>query len=153
MVASAGQENEIAVPSPSDHGFWRSVAITAAIAIGNLMREHCLHWGTDRFPVIVLQPIALALLTLLEDLMSDSNLSVFATLCIVTRSVATRFRVARGILSLASKMAKHRRVMLPLEVEQLLKVDQADVPSELRGPQVDDIGVDYLLAKWVDLEM
>lgn len=153
-AASAGRikKPEITTTASSDHGRWRSKAIAAAIAIGNLMREQCLHWGTDHFPVIVLQPVTLALLTLLEDLESQGNLSVFATLCIVIQAVSKRFHVARGVIHLAHKTVKQKQVMLPPEVERLLDVDQADISSDL-VPQVDDIGIDFLLAKWVDLEI
>src|SRR5689334_18510797 len=74
-------------------GIWQSIAISSAVAISNIMRLQCQNWGIDHFPVIVMQPMSLALFTLLEDLNSHEIRSAFTSLCLAMHAASRRFRV------------------------------------------------------------
>ena len=140
-------------PQSSNQGMWRSIAISSALAITNLMRSQCRNWGIDHFPVILMQPTSLALFTLLEDLESHDNRSAFTSLCFAVHAAARRFRVGKGILQLVQNMERERSIQLPSEVEQLFAEKYADQRSAQHAGHTAGIDVDYLLGKWNDLNL
>jgi hypothetical protein len=118
------------------------------------MESLCVDWGIDHFPVIIMQPVALALLTLLEDLGPEPNSSAFISMCVTLRAASRRFRVARGVLLMARDMAERNGVALPRETEHLLRVRAMETKTKQNSMlESENIGLDYLLEKWVDLEL
>jgi len=116
------------------------------------MEMHSCHWGIDHFPVIIMQPVSVAVLALLEDLELEKNRHAFISLCVTIRAAARRFRVAKGILRLVSSTAEQKKIELPRETRQLFSDFEHHVVREEKS-DIGDIGLDYLLEKWDDLDL
>jgi hypothetical protein len=142
-------------PESSERGRWKEVATAASIRISELLEMIRQIWGADHFPVIIIQPATIAAFALFEDLEQrrDSQ-EAFYKLCIILRAASRRFRVNRGVLRLIEKTAKEKRISLPDGCDQLLA--DFNTAMDLDGSvsaTTEDIGLDYLLEKWDDLDL
>lgn len=134
-------------------GIWQARSIEAARAIGNLMLRMYREWGTDHFPVIITQPVSLALFALLDQLHDEENIHAFSGLCHTARAASRRFVVFKGILRLVQVTAYDQNIALPKRVERLLVADEISERTEETVGQTGDISVDYLLGKWDDFDL
>jgi hypothetical protein len=115
------------------------------------------NWGADHFPVIVIQPATIAAFALLEDLESFPECrAAFYNLCIVLRAASLRFRVNKGVLRLLDATAERRGIALPEGCAELLAdfiSSTTDLGEEKVWKVIDQLGLDYLLEKWQDLDL
>ncbi|OCT51910.1 hypothetical protein CLCR_08118 [Cladophialophora carrionii] len=144
----------LSTPESPEKERWKDICIAESIRISELLEMMRQKWGADHFPVIIIQPATIAAFALLEDLESrpDSQ-QAFYTLCIILRAASRRFRVCKGVLRLLEKTSKESNLTLPdgcgdllAETTNAMQLD--DVPT-----RVDDLGLDYLLEKWDDLDL
>ena len=145
----------IYTPQSPKHDRWKEVSISAALRISELLELIRQSWGADHFPVIIIQPATIAAFTLLEVLETrpDSQ-EAFYKLCIILKAASRRFRVNRGVLRLLEKTAKEKAIRLPLGCDQLLADfnNAMDLDGSVSAT-AEDIGLDYLLEKWDDLDL
>jgi len=126
-AADAGQPTKPTItttPSSTNTSYWQQVSVSMAVSIGHLMDMIVSKWGVENFPVIIVYPISLALLTLLEHVEHEGRRRAFVSMCIVLRAASRRFRVAKGILKLVRDTAIDRGVTLPRETEQLFQLER-----------------------------
>ena len=117
-----------------------------AINIGQLLDQIRTNWTADHFPVIIMQPLAIAVFPLLEVLHERNEpQEALYNMILVARAASRRFRVAKGILTLLQQTAIQMEIQLPEHCQQLLSEDH-----DMDGSQP---GVAYLLEKWDDLDL
>lgn len=104
-------------PATTDHA--KSVCLSTARRISSLLSIHREKWGIDRMAPSTIQWISISLFTLLEALDNPANRSAFVELCIVARSFARRFALAKGILRMIQLSANQQQVTLPAETGAL----------------------------------
>ena len=115
-------------------------------------------WGVENFLVILMHPISLALFTLLENLDHQDLRKAFESMCVALRAASRRFRVGKGILKLVKRKADDKEVTLPKETEPLFRFERRR-RSESTGSEqweeapMGEIGMQYLLEKWDDLDL
>ncbi|EXJ58886.1 hypothetical protein A1O7_06316 [Cladophialophora yegresii CBS 114405] len=133
---------------------WKDICIAESIRISGLLEMMRQIWGADHFPVIIIQPATIAAFTLLEDLETrhDSQ-QAFYKLCIILRAASRRFRVCRGVLRLLDKTSKDNNISLPSGCADLLAETNNAMQLDGESTRVDDLGLDYLLEKWDDLDL
>lgn len=148
------QPSLVDTPQGNERSPWKEVSISSCIEIGELLEQIRLNWGADHFPVIIMQPIATAVFPLLEGLEDrpDSQDALFK-LCITVRAAGRRFRVGKGVLLLLYHTAKHRNIVLPDNCQRLLADFSARMDSQRSFSGISDIGMEYLLEKWEDLDL
>jgi hypothetical protein len=113
-------------------------------------------WGADDFPVIIIQPATIAVFVLLEDLQDRPECqAAFYKLCIVLRAASRRFRVCKEVLRLLEKTLKDNGIVVPDGCGELLADFNYANAEKLDGMagRIDDLGLDYLLEKWDDLDL
>ncbi|KIX95465.1 uncharacterized protein Z520_08982 [Fonsecaea multimorphosa CBS 102226] len=142
-------------PQSSEQSHWMEVCIAASKNISNLLEQIRMNWGADHFPVIIMQPATIAAFTLLEE-MNDrpESQEAFFKLCVNLRAASRRFRVSRGVLRLLHHKVKENGVVLSDECHQLLADyhTRMDVDQQVANT-IDNIGLEYLLEKWDDLDL
>ncbi|OAP54352.1 hypothetical protein AYL99_11453 [Fonsecaea erecta] len=142
-------------PQSAEQRHWIEVCISASKMISKLLEQTRMNWGADHFPVIIMQPATIAAFTLLEELNDrPESQEAFYTLCVNLRAVSRRFRVSRGVLRLLHHKVKEKGIVLSEECHQLL----ADYHTRMDLDQnmaanIDNIGLEYLLEKWDDLDL
>lgn len=144
------------MPNSTRDSVWKPLCQKSAIVISNLMVQQQRNWGVDRFPPVVVQPISLALFTVLDDLESTENQSSFINLCYFMQVVSMRYRAGRGILALARRTIAERRIAIPPEANRFLAEETfGRRPSQPSRPSSDgsEIDIDYLLGKWKDFNL
>ncbi|OQV08125.1 Fungal Zn2-Cys6 binuclear cluster domain-containing protein [Cladophialophora immunda] len=142
-------------PQSSAQSHWMEVCIAASKNISNLLEQIRLNWGADHFPVIIMQPATIAAFTLLEQLNDrPESQEAFFKLCVILRAASRRFRVSRGVLRLLRHKVKENGVVLSDECYRLLADydTRMDVDQKVRAT-MDNIGLEYLLEKWDDLDL
>jgi hypothetical protein len=111
-------------------------------------------WGADHFPVIIIQPATIAAFVLLEDLDNrPASQRAFYKLCLVLRAASRRFGVTRNVLRLLYRTAKEKHITLPNNCPDLLADFSTTMDVDYGANGLDDLGLDYLLEKWQDLEL
>ncbi|KAK5196685.1 hypothetical protein LTR96_004313 [Exophiala xenobiotica] len=132
---------------------WRETAISGSIQIADLFEQIRLEWGTDHFPVIIMQPVAIAIFPLLEGLSErPRSQEAFFKLCLTIRAASRRFSVGKGLLLAVQQAAQERNIELPENCRDFF----ADLPSGNGSKDKSDLadkGLDYLLDKWEDLDL
>lgn len=132
---------------------WREISISSSIRIADLFEQIRLEWGTDHFPVIIMQPVAIAVFPLLEGLSErPQSQEAFFKLCLTIRAASRRFSVGRGLLLAVLQAAQERNIELPENCRDFF----ADLPSVNTSQAKTDLadkGLDYLLDKWEDLDL
>jgi len=99
-----------------------------------------------------MQPVSVAILALLESLDPEQSKQAFVRLCITLSAASRRFRVGKGILRLVKYTAEQKQIELPSATRQLFaELEERVVKQD--GSSVEDIGLDYLLEKWDDLDL
>ncbi|KAJ9661394.1 hypothetical protein H2198_001962 [Neophaeococcomyces mojaviensis] len=157
-AGQAGKPTIATTPSSATTPHWQQVSVSAAVTIGNLMDLLISKWGVENFPVILIHPISLALLTLLENVEHEDRRRAFVSMCVALRAASRRFRVGKGILKLVKNKAIDMGIILPKEVEQLFYFERRRL-SDSTGTEkweeapVEEIGMQYLLEKWNDLDL
>ncbi|RMJ28952.1 Transcription factor [Aspergillus sp. HF37] len=84
-------------------------------------------WRLYLLPVSFTQHTTISLFTLLEALDDNDNRTAFVQLCIVSRSFARRWAVAKGMLRLVQLSAKQMGVDLPPEASTLFESVESKV--------------------------
>jgi hypothetical protein len=144
----------ITTPSSSEKERWKDICITESIRISELLETMRLDWGADHFPVIIIQPITVAVFALLEELETrPDSLEAFYKLCIILRAASRRFRVCKGVQRLLEKTAKENNITLPDRCRELLVQTNDAMELDETSNRIDDLGLDYLLEKWDDLDL
>ena len=145
----------VSTPHSSQYERWKDVCITAAKRICDLLELIRLNWGADHFPVMVMQPATIASFALLEELEDrPESQEGFYKLCIALRAAGRRFRVSRGVMRLLDKTAKEQHLTLPDGCAQLLREFNTAMDVDQGTAAInDDIGLEYLLEKWDDLDL
>ncbi|KIW67471.1 hypothetical protein PV04_06718 [Phialophora macrospora] len=152
-----GQTEKISLvitPSSSEKERWKDICITESIRISKLLEMMRQNWGGDHFPVIIIQPLTVAVFALLEDLETrPESQEAFYKLCLILRAASRRFHVCKGVQRLLEKTSKENNITLPDRCRELL-IETNDA-MELDGisTRIDDLGLDYLLEKWDDLDL
>lgn len=126
---------------------WTSIAYGASVRISELLMTHSWHWGVNHFPVILLQPISLALFVLLGDLNDPTHARAFSHLCFWVHSVSVRLRVAEGILAVVERKARELGVTVPQEAREYFANRQTESSDQ---PEAD---IEYLVGKWVEFDI
>ncbi|EXJ82353.1 hypothetical protein A1O3_06166 [Capronia epimyces CBS 606.96] len=144
----------VETPQTNEPSPWKETSISSCIEIGELVEQIRLNWGADHFPVIIMQPMATAVFPLLEGLdeRPDSQKALF-NLCVTVRAASRRFRVAKGVLLLLQQTANQNNVVLPDNCQQLLADFAARMDFNRHISDPSDIGMEYLLEKWEDLDL
>ncbi|EXJ81929.1 hypothetical protein A1O1_07996 [Capronia coronata CBS 617.96] len=144
----------VQTPQKDEPSPWKEISISSCIEIGEMLEQIRLNWGADHFPVIIMQPIATAVFPLLEGLSDrpDSQDALFK-LCITVRAASRRFRVGKGVLLLLHHTAKQNNVVLPEDCQQVLADFSARMDFQRSNSGSSEIGMEYLLEKWEDLEL
>ncbi|OAP58481.1 hypothetical protein AYL99_07571 [Fonsecaea erecta] len=144
----------VSTPPSFESDRWKHVCRTEAVRISEHLDRMRQSWGADHFPVIIIQPATVAAFVLLEDLDRPDCQAAFYKLCIVLRAACRRFRVCKGVLRLLAKTANETGVAVSGGCAELLAdVDYSNM-MELDGVmRIDDLGLDYLLEKWDDLDL
>jgi len=146
----------VSTPDSSEKDRWRHICITECIRISEHLEGLRQSWGADHFPVIIIQPATIAVFVLLEDLQDRPECqAAFYKLCIVLRAASRRFRVCKGVLRLLEKTSKDNGIVVPDGCGELLADFNYANAMELDGMagRIDDLGLDYLLEKWDDLDL
>ena len=147
----------VTTPESPEKERWRTICTTEAIRISDLLEMIRQNWGADHFPVIIIQPATIAAFALLENMenRADSQ-AAFYKLCIVLRAASRRFRVVKGVLRLLENTSSESGIALPDGCAQLLAelstAMDADEGSSAATRMLDELGLDYLLEKWQDLD-
>ncbi|KAK5100450.1 hypothetical protein LTS08_005199 [Lithohypha guttulata] len=149
-AAEAGHASQSKIMSTG--GIWHARALNAARAIGNLMLRMYREWGHDHFPVIITQPVSLALFALLDHLHEQASLTAFVSLCYTMHAAARRYMVGKGVMRLLQQTAWDRGIQLPSEVMHLFYTHSIQQPHAYPGAPP-EISVDYLLGKWDDFNI
>jgi len=155
LEANTDNPSLITTPESSQKDRWKEICISEAIRVSDLLEFLRQSWGADHFPVIIIQAATVAAFVLLEDLESrpDSQ-TAFHNLCIVIRAASRRFSVNRGVLRLLDSTAKEKCVTLPPESAELLAdFNNTTQLNGVHSTRVDNLGLDYLLEKWDDLDL
>ncbi|KAJ9651207.1 hypothetical protein H2198_009509 [Neophaeococcomyces mojaviensis] len=160
-AADAGRGSKPTItttPLSTTTPYWQQVSVSMAVAIGNTMDLLISKWGVENFPVILIHPISLALLTLLENVEHKGRRRAFVSMCVALRAASRRFRVGKGILKLVKNKAIDMGVILPREIEQLFHFQRrrrsgsTEIEHWEEAP-MGEIGMQYLLEKWDDLDL
>ncbi|KIW91353.1 uncharacterized protein Z519_08249 [Cladophialophora bantiana CBS 173.52] len=154
-AGKSSQPSLAKTPQSYKQSHWVEVCISASKQISNLLEQIRLNWGTDHFPVIIMQPATIAAFALLEELTDrPESQEAFFKLCIILRAASRRFRVARGVWRLLHHTVEENGIVLADECHQLLADFNArmDVDPNV-AVSIDNIGLDYLLEKWDDLDL
>lgn len=129
------------------------MTITSSIRIAELFERIRLKWGTDHFPVIIMQPVAIAIFPLLEGLHETPEApKAFFTLCLTIRAASRRFPVGNGLLLAVKQTAQKRGIQLPENCRDFFS-DLSAVSVSEHTSDLTDKGLDYLLDKWEDLDL
>jgi hypothetical protein len=132
---------------------WRETSISSCIQIADLFEQIRLEWGTDHFPVIIMQPVAIAIFPLLEGLSErPRSQEAFFKLCLTIRAASRRFSVGKGLLLAVQQAAQERNIEIPENCRDFF----ADLLSGNGSKDKSDLadkGLDYLLDKWEDLDL
>lgn len=91
----------------------------SAREVARLIETFHSRWRLNLLPVVFTQYTTISLFTLLEALDDDDNRTAFVQLCIVARSFARRWTVAKGMLRLVQRSAKQMGVDLPPKASTL----------------------------------
>ena len=128
---------------------WTSVAQESACAISELAMNHYYNWGIDNFPIMIIQPISLALFVLMADLESETNSAAFVKLCFWIHTIGRQLKVGKGILDKVEVMANEKQINLPDAAMQYFTSYRINSDD----PANSDVHVEYLLAKWDDFHL
>ncbi|KAK6371230.1 hypothetical protein LTS17_008961 [Exophiala oligosperma] len=132
---------------------WKQMSITSSIRIAELFEHIRLKWGTDHFPVIIMQPLAIAVFPLLEGLHETPEApKAFFNLCLTIRAASRRFPVGYGLLLAVEQTAERRGIRLPENCRDFFS-DLSAVSVSRNTSDLTDKGLDYLLDKWEDLDL
>ncbi|KAH0843186.1 hypothetical protein FOPE_07848 [Fonsecaea pedrosoi] len=142
-------------PKSSVRSHWIEICMSAAKNISNLLEQMRLNWGADHFPVIIMQPATIGAFTLLEELNDrPESQDAFFKLCLNLRAASRRFRVSRGVLRLLRRKAKENGIILSDECNHLLGDSDTNMDVDKNmSMNIDNIGLEYLLEKWDDLDL
>ena len=155
LEAKSDKPSLVTTPYSSGRVRWKDVCLMEAIRISELLESLRQSCGADHFPVIIIQPATVAAFALLENLdgRQDSQ-EAFYKLCVVLRAAGRRFRVTQAVLQLLYKTAKENHFPLPEGCEQLLgEFNTTRGIDHGMTARINDMGLDYLLEKWDDLDL
>ncbi|OQV06012.1 Fungal Zn2-Cys6 binuclear cluster domain-containing protein [Cladophialophora immunda] len=154
LEGSTDRPSLVSTPPSFERDRWKHVCRTEAVRISEYLERMRQNWGADHFPVMIIQPATVAAFALLEDLDRPDCQGAFYKLCIVLRAASRRFRVCKSVLRLLEKTANEINVVVPGGCAELLADEDYSNIMELDGVmRIDDLGLDYLLEKWDDLDL
>ncbi|KIW16228.1 hypothetical protein PV08_06279 [Exophiala spinifera] len=139
--------------SPGEQPKWKEISLTCSIRIAELLEQIRVQWGADHFPVIIMHPVAIAVFPLLESLHETPEAPrAFFNLCLTIRAASRRFPVGKGLLLAVKQLADRRGIQLPENCRACFS-DLSAVSASQNTSDLTDKGLDYLLDKWVDLDL
>lgn len=152
-----------ATPASRHQAHWKGQSIHNALEIADLLNTYSLDWREGYFPPMVMQPITVALLTLLEEIEDPENQRAFIGLTKTLQAVAKKFRIGRGVMKVIAATVREQHKTLPAEAEYIYRsLDREKSEGETWGGRLsqggddedeDDITMAYLLEKWEDLDL
>lgn len=166
-AAEAGHPGEptiIETPYSGTMPYWKRLSTTRALTISAIMQDYRRNWGVKYFPALVLQPVALSLLTLLESMEPVEHHEAFVDLSKILKAISHRYRVGRGVIRVIRTTARSKEISMPAESEEVFGTHQTNSLNAELGNEnspskdddswsEDDITMDYLLGKWEDLDL
>lgn len=117
------------------------------------MSQHRRNWGAQRLPTVVLQPVSLALLTLLDDLDHSENQSPFVNLCYIMQVLSTQYRSGNGVLSLVRQTIAERSIAIPAEASRFLAEETSGRRRSRPQSEGSEVNIEHLLGKWKDFNL
>ncbi|KAJ5584949.1 uncharacterized protein N7459_004749 [Penicillium hispanicum] len=105
----------------------RELRFSSARRICTLLNRSRSQWPLEYMPMNAMQWSTVALFTLLEGLDDDQNTQPFVDLCVVLRSLARRWQLAKGMMRLVQLTAVKMAVTLPAETQNLFKDFEAEL--------------------------
>lgn len=155
-------------PISADDDKIRELRFSSARRICTLLNRSRAQWPLEYMPMNSMQWSTVALFTLLEGLDDNQNTQPFVDLCVVLRSLARCWQLAKGMMRLVQLTVVEMAVTLPAETQGLFKDFEAELwkaddrkrfsslypnfATSIRQEKgSDEVELDRFLEEWDDL--